>query len=85
MNTIDNKKPSRILRNVSIDCSFVEIFREGLVKMKLVFQENPKFGDEHDVSQQIATIDEHLEQLMSEIRQYEVMSSIDLLKEKRSF
>lgn len=40
--------------------------------MKLVFQENPKFGDEQDVAQQIVAIDEHIEKLLAEIRRFEV-------------
>ncbi|CAM4750843.1 unnamed protein product [Rotaria magnacalcarata] len=45
--------------------------REGLAKMKLVFQENPKFGDEQNVKQQITTIDENIEKLLAEIRRFE--------------
>ncbi len=53
--------------------SFVVVFfREGLTKMKIVFQENPKFGDEQDVTQQIVVIDEHTEKLLAEIRRFEV-------------
>jgi hypothetical protein len=40
--------------------------------MKIVFQENPKFGDEQDVTQQIVVIDEHTEKLLAEIRRFEV-------------
>lgn len=40
--------------------------------MKLVFQENPKFGDEQDVTQQIIAIDEHIEKLLAEIKRFEV-------------
>lgn len=40
--------------------------------MKAVFQENPKFGDEQDVSQQIITIDENIEKLFEEIKRFEV-------------
>lgn len=46
--------------------------REGLAKMKVVFQENPKFGDEQDVTQQIITIDEQIEKLLAEIKRFEV-------------
>lgn len=45
--------------------------KEGLTKMKLVFQENPKFGDEQDVTQQIIAIDEHIEKLFAEIKRFE--------------
>ncbi|CAF4408497.1 unnamed protein product, partial [Rotaria socialis] len=45
--------------------------REGLAKMKLVFQENPKFGDEENVKQQITTIDENIEKLLAEIQRFE--------------
>lgn len=45
--------------------------KEGLVKMRLVFQKTPQFGDEHDVTQQIATIDGKLDELTAEIRQFE--------------
>jgi hypothetical protein len=41
--------------------------------MKLVFQENPKFGDEQDVTQQIISIDEHIEKLLAEIKRFEVI------------
>lgn len=40
--------------------------------MKLVFQENPKFGDEQDVIQQIRAIDEHIDKLLAEIKRFEV-------------
>ncbi|CAF2978606.1 unnamed protein product [Rotaria sp. Silwood2] len=45
--------------------------KEGLTKMKLVFQENPKFGDEQNVKQQIISIDEHIEKLVAEIKRFE--------------
>ncbi|CAF0759622.1 unnamed protein product [Adineta ricciae] len=45
--------------------------KEGLAKMRLVFQENPKFGDEQDVTQQIVAIDEHIEKLLAEIKRFE--------------
>ena len=41
--------------------------------MRLVFQENPKFGDEQDVTQQIVSIDEHIEKLQAEIKRFEVI------------
>lgn len=41
--------------------------------MKLVFQENPKFGDEQDVAQQIVSIDENIEKLQAEIKRFEVI------------
>jgi hypothetical protein len=44
--------------------------------MKLVFQENPKFGDEQDVTQQIISIDEHIEKLLAEIKRFEVRQTI---------
>ena len=40
--------------------------------MKLVFQENPKFGDEQDVTQQITAIEENIEKLLAEIKRFEV-------------
>jgi len=40
--------------------------------MKLVFQENPKFGDEQDVTQQIISIDDNIEKLLAEIKRFEV-------------
>ena len=40
--------------------------------MKLVFKENPKFGDEQDVTQQIIAIDENIEKLFAEIKRFEV-------------
>ena len=43
--------------------------------MKVVFQENPKFGDEHDVAQQILSMDEQIDRLFAEIKRYEVKSS----------
>jgi uncharacterized protein (DUF342 family) len=46
--------------------------REGLAKMKIVFQENPKFGDEQDVTQQIIAIDENIDKLFAEIKRFEV-------------
>jgi len=46
--------------------------REGLTKMKVVFQENPKFGDEQDVTEQIISIDENIEKLLAEIKRFEV-------------
>jgi hypothetical protein len=49
--------------------------REGLTKMKLVFQENPKFGDEQDVTQQIISIDENIDKLIAEIKRFEVINS----------
>lgn len=51
---------------------FFSSSREGLTKMRLVFQENPKFGDEQDVTQQIISIDEHIEKLIAEIKRFEV-------------
>ncbi len=42
--------------------------------MKLVFQENPKFGDEQDVTQQIISIDESIEKLLAEIKRFEVIN-----------
>ena len=51
------------------------LFREGLTKMELVFQENPKFGDEQDVTQQIVAIDEHIEKLLAEIKRFEVRTT----------
>ncbi|CAF0722039.1 unnamed protein product [Adineta ricciae] len=45
--------------------------KEGLVKMKFVFQENPKFGDEQDVAQQIVSMDENIEKLLAEIKRFE--------------
>ncbi|CAF4497449.1 unnamed protein product [Rotaria sp. Silwood1] len=45
--------------------------KEGLTKMKIVFQGNPKFGDEQDVTQQIISIDEHIEKLIAEIKRFE--------------
>jgi hypothetical protein len=48
--------------------------------MKLVFQENPKFGDEQDVTQQIIAIDEHIEKLVAEVKRFEVKEKE---KEKR--
>ncbi len=44
--------------------------------MKIVFQENPKFGDEQDVTQQIISIDEHIEKLLAEIKRFEVISNL---------
>lgn len=46
--------------------------------MKLVFQENPKFGDEQDVTQQIVAIDEHIEKLLAEIKRFEVRAMFSL-------
>lgn len=43
--------------------------------MKLVFQENPKFGDEQDVTQQITAIEEAIEKLLAEIKRFEVNSA----------
>ncbi len=40
--------------------------------MKIVFQENPKFGDEQDVTQQIIAIDENIDKLLAEIKRFEV-------------
>jgi hypothetical protein len=40
--------------------------------MKVVFQENPKFGDEQDVTEQIISIDENIEKLLAEIKRFEV-------------
>jgi hypothetical protein len=42
--------------------------------MKIVFQENPKFGDEQDVTQQIISIDESIEKLLAEIKRFEVIN-----------
>jgi hypothetical protein len=47
--------------------------------MKLVFQENPKFGDEQDVTQQIIAIDEHIEKLLAEIKRFEVIQTFPLI------
>jgi len=44
--------------------------------MKHVFQENPKFGDEQDVTQQIITIDENIEKIHAEIRRFEVKKKL---------
>lgn len=41
--------------------------------MRLVFQENPKFGDEQDVTEQIVSIDENIEKLQAEIKRFEVI------------
>ena len=43
--------------------------------MRIVFQENPKFGDEQDVAQQIISIDEQIEKLNAEIKRFEVILS----------
>ena len=43
--------------------------------MKFVFQENPKFGDEQDVAQQIVSMDENIEKLLAEIKRFEVNSN----------
>ena len=43
--------------------------------MRIVFQENPKFGDENNVKQQIIAIDENIEKLLAEIRRFEVRHS----------
>lgn len=43
--------------------------------MRLVFQENPKFGDEQNVQQQIVSIDESVEKLSAEIKRFEVINS----------
>ncbi|UJR21560.1 hypothetical protein I4U23_024643 [Adineta vaga] len=45
--------------------------KEGLIKMRFVFQENPKFGDEQDVAQQIVSMDETIEKLSAEIKRFE--------------
>jgi ribosomal protein S25 len=42
--------------------------------MKLVFKENPKFGDEQDVTEQIISIDENIEKLLAEIKRFEVIN-----------
>ena len=49
--------------------------------MRVVFQENPKFGDEQDVAQQIISIDEHIEKLHAEIKRFEVILSIIIFVE----
>ncbi|CAF0941527.1 unnamed protein product [Rotaria sordida] len=49
--------------------------KEGLTKMKIVFQENPKFGDEQNVTQQIMTLDENIEKLLAEIKRFEAYIS----------
>lgn len=46
--------------------------------MKLVFQENPKFGDEQDVTQQIVAIEESIDKLLAEIKRFEVSPSFSL-------
>jgi hypothetical protein len=48
--------------------------------MKIVFQENPKFGDEQNVIQQIIAIDEHIEKLLAEIKRFEVKKIFDEIK-----
>jgi hypothetical protein len=48
--------------------------------MKIVFQENPKFGDEQDVTQQIISIDEDIEKLFAEIKRFEVRNQKVLCK-----
>ena len=48
------------------------LVREGLVKMKRAFHDNPKFGDEQHVSHQILSVDEHVEKLFAEIKRLEV-------------
>jgi hypothetical protein len=40
--------------------------------MRIVFQDNPKFGDEQDVAQQIVAIDESIDKLFAEIKRFEV-------------
>jgi hypothetical protein len=64
-------------KNIRIELLFVFLInsREGLTKMKLVFQENPKFGDEQDVTQQIISIDENIDKLIAEIKRFEVINS----------
>ena len=49
--------------------------------MKLVFQENPKFGDEQDVTQQIVAIEESIDKLLAEIKRFEVSPSFSLSNE----
>jgi hypothetical protein len=53
--------------------------------MKLVFQENPKFGDEQDVTQQIISIDEHIEKLLAEIKRFEVIKNSSNLSNSSLF
>ena len=45
--------------------------------MKHVFHENPKFGDEQNVKQQIVSIDENIEKLLAEIKRFEVVQNFD--------
>ncbi len=77
-NELEKEQKAKQKKNTSKDQNikifFVRFFfREGLTKMKLVFQENPKFGDEQDVTQQIISIDEHIEKLLAEIKRFEVI------------
>lgn len=53
--------------------------------MKLVFQETPKFGDEHNVTQQIHTLDEQIQKFHDEIKRYEVKVNINQWIENVSF
>lgn len=48
--------------------------------MKLVFQENPKFGDEQDVTQQIVAIEESIDKLLAEIKRFEVNCLFDFIQ-----
>lgn len=40
--------------------------------MRAVFHENPKFGDENNVTQQIRSLDEQIDSFQEEIRRLEV-------------
>ena len=76
MNWRRNRKPSKDAFPETMISTFHSLGndREGLAKMKLVFQENPKFGDEQDVTQQIVAIEESIEKLLAEIKRFEVSS-----------
>lgn len=43
------------------------------MKMKVVFQENPKFGDQQNVQEQIMSLEEIIEKLLAEIKRFEVI------------
>ncbi|CAF1019187.1 unnamed protein product, partial [Didymodactylos carnosus] len=65
------KKFQEHINSCKVDLDKKQKAREGLLKMRAVFMENPKFGPEQEVNGQLVTIEEQIEKLIAEIKRFE--------------
>ncbi|CAF0916415.1 unnamed protein product, partial [Didymodactylos carnosus] len=65
------KKFQEHINSCKVDLDKKQKAKEGLLKMKAVFMENPKFGPEQEVNGQLVAIDEQIEKLIAEIKRFE--------------